>query len=119
MLHFYMPISEGSNKEYPDVIFDIFGDPYKRKILFALFNNPRQNILDVPKILERIGNDISLLYPAVEEMVDDGLVIRNMKESQNGLMITYKLDDSLYKKCIEFNNRNDKMIEKMSKYYLG
>jgi predicted transcriptional regulator len=73
--------------------------------------------MDIDELLKSLDNDISYIFPTIEEMVKDGLIIREMKEvSKNGISegtkATYTLEDNFYNACFKFNKEHGRILEK-------
>lgn len=102
-----------------DDMLKIALDKNRGPIILALFDNPRKITLDVDELLFYVNNDVSRLYPTIEKMVEEGLIIRGIKEKQekgkkSGIIRTYSLADCFYKELFLYNKENKKILQKLA-----
>ncbi|UCD04092.1 MAG: hypothetical protein JSW73_00370 [Candidatus Woesearchaeota archaeon] len=107
-------------KNYESIILNTLSkDNSKRRIFFALFNSKKKLALDSDQILSYVGGipaNLTMIYPAIEEMADEGLVNRNgfKKVEGGGKNRVYSLDDKFYNACVKFNKNNNNLIERFA-----
>ena len=81
---------------YDSILFDTLYNKNKCKLLLFLYNDKSNSSITVDQIIKSCNGDVSI-PPALEEMVNDGIVVFGFRRKIGHTIKTYAIEDNFYK----------------------